>query len=167
MHISIFWGQEHLTNRSISKALPQKRYRYMSRKKFQLQEQYTLVTQDSICHLKTLCMSVLSLVLALESEWKCNSSSQSDKKTLAFEYEFSLRVFWNKLQLILASTNFLTSHYPDNSILTLAMESILQAFAILSDVILVVRVVNLTHVILTVLPWQWRRCCECLPYSVT
>ena len=49
-------------------------------KKVQLQERYTLVTQDSIGHLKTLCMSVLSLVVALESEWKRYSSSQSDKK---------------------------------------------------------------------------------------
>ena len=59
-------------------------------KKVQLQERYTLVTHDSIGHLKTLCMSVLSLVVALESKWKCYSSSQSDKKMLAFEYEFSL-----------------------------------------------------------------------------
>ena len=50
-------------------------------KKVQLQERYTLVTQDSIGHLKMLCMSVLSLVVALESEWKRYSSSQSDKKT--------------------------------------------------------------------------------------
>ena len=61
-------------------------------KKVQLQERYTLKTQDSTGHLKTLCMSVLSLVVALESEWKRYSSSQSDKKTLAFEYEFSLSV---------------------------------------------------------------------------
>ena len=53
-------------------------------KKVQLQERYTLLTQDSIGHLKTLCMSVLSLVVALESEWKRDSSSQSNKKTLAF-----------------------------------------------------------------------------------
>ena len=37
-------------------------------KKVQLQERYTRLTQDSIGHLKTLCMSVLSLVVALESE---------------------------------------------------------------------------------------------------
>ena len=37
-------------------------------KKVQLQERYTLVTNDSIGHLKMLCMSVLSLVVALESE---------------------------------------------------------------------------------------------------
>ena len=37
-------------------------------KKVQLQERYTLVTQVSIGHLKTLCISVLSLVVALESE---------------------------------------------------------------------------------------------------
>ena len=60
-------------------------------KKVKLQEWYTLVTQDSIGHLKMLCMSVLSLVVALECEWKRYSSSQSDKKTLAFEYEFSLK----------------------------------------------------------------------------
>ena len=53
-------------------------------KKVQLQERYTLVTQDSIGHLKTLCISVLLLVVALKSEWKCYSSSQSDKKALAF-----------------------------------------------------------------------------------
>ena len=61
-------------------------------KKVQLQERYTLVTQDSIGHLKMLCMSVLSLVVAFESEWKRYSSSQSDGKTLAFEYEFSFSV---------------------------------------------------------------------------
>ena len=49
-------------------------------KKVQLQERYMLVTQDSIGHLKMLCMSVLSLVVALESERKRYSSSQSDKK---------------------------------------------------------------------------------------
>ena len=39
------------------------------------------MTQDSIGHLKfTLCMSVLSLVVVLESEWKRYSASQSDKK---------------------------------------------------------------------------------------
>ena len=48
------------------------------------------MTQDSIGHLKTFCMSVLSLVVELESEWKRYSSSQSNKKMLAFEYEFSL-----------------------------------------------------------------------------
>ena len=71
-------------------------------KKVQLQEWYTLMTQDSIGHLKTLCMSVLSLVVALESEWKRYSSSQSDKKTLAFEYEFSfiLRLFNFKLVVV-------------------------------------------------------------------
>ena len=58
-------------------------------KKVQLQERYTLVTQDSIGHLKTLCMSVLSLAVAFESKWKRYSSLQSDKKMLAFEYEFS------------------------------------------------------------------------------
>ena len=63
-------------------------------KKVQLQKRYTLVTQGSIGHLKTLCMSVLSLVVALESEWKSFSSSQSDKKkTLAFDYEFSFRPY--------------------------------------------------------------------------
>ena len=53
-------------------------------KKVQLQGRYTLLTQDSIGHLKTLCMSVLSLVVAMESEWQRDSSSQNDKKTLAF-----------------------------------------------------------------------------------
>ena len=47
-----------------------------------------LVTQDSIGHLKTLYMSVLSLAVVFE--WKRYSSWQSDKKMLAFEIEFSL-----------------------------------------------------------------------------
>ena len=64
----------------------------MSWKKVQLQEWYTLLTQDSIGHLETLCMSVLSLVVAMESDWKRDSSSQSDKKMVAFKYEFSLNV---------------------------------------------------------------------------
>ena len=51
------------------------------------------MTQDSIGHLKTLCMNVLSLAVALESEWKCYSLSQSDEKTLAFEYEFSFKIY--------------------------------------------------------------------------
>ena len=60
---------------AISKAISQHELN-----KVQLQERYTLVTQDSIGHLKTLCISVLSLVVALESEWKRYSSWQSDKK---------------------------------------------------------------------------------------
>ena len=44
-------------------------------KKNQLQERHMLATQDSIGHLKTLCMSVLSLVVAMESERKRYSSS--------------------------------------------------------------------------------------------
>ena len=82
MRISIFWGQERLTDRSISK-------RYLKAilihefEKVQLQERYTLVTQDSIVHLKTLCMSVLSLVVALESEWNATAHRKAIKKTLS------------------------------------------------------------------------------------
>ena len=48
---------------------------------------------------------ILSLAVAFESEWKHYSSSQSDKKMLAFDYEFSFKgvlndssnlIFWNK-----------------------------------------------------------------------
>ena len=60
-------------------------------KKVQLQERYTLVTQDSIGHLKTLCMSVLSLVVALESEWKRYSSSQSDEKNASVQVWIQLK----------------------------------------------------------------------------
>ena len=61
-------------------------------KKVQLHEHFTLVTQDSIGHLKTLCMSVISLAVAFESECKPCSSLQSNKKKkmLALEYEFNL-----------------------------------------------------------------------------
>ena len=37
-------------------------------KKVQLQERFTLVTQDSIAHQKTLCMSILSLAMVFQSE---------------------------------------------------------------------------------------------------
>ena len=37
-------------------------------KKVQLQERFTLVTRDSIGHLKMLCISILSLAMAFESE---------------------------------------------------------------------------------------------------
>ena len=36
---------------------------------------------------------ILSVAVAFESEWKRYSSSQSDKKMLAFEYGFSLKVY--------------------------------------------------------------------------
>ena len=89
MRISIFWGHEHQPidwyQNATSKAIS-----LHELKKVELQERYTRVTQDSIGHLKTLCMSVLSLAVALESEWKHYSSLQSDEKTQAFEYEFSL-----------------------------------------------------------------------------
>ena len=65
-------------------------------KKVHLQERYTpVLTQDSIGHLKTLCMSVLSLTVAFESEWKCYSSSQSDKKKKASIWVWiQLYSFW-------------------------------------------------------------------------
>ena len=53
-------------------------------KKVQLQEHFTLMTQDSIGHLKTLCMSVLSLSSGVEFEWKHYGSLHSIKKTLPF-----------------------------------------------------------------------------------
>ena len=51
-------------------------------KKFQLQEHFMLMTQDSIGHLKTLCMSVLLLRGGMESEWKSCSSSHGVEKVL-------------------------------------------------------------------------------------
>ena len=76
--IFVFWGQERLTYRSISK-------RYLksditawvekSSTSRAIHAHDTLTTQDSIGHLKTLYMSVLSLVVVLESEWKRYSSS--------------------------------------------------------------------------------------------
>ena len=59
-------------------------------KKAQPQECFTLnlmtqiVTHDSIGHLETLCMSILSLNGGVESEWKRYSSSHRVEKTLAF-----------------------------------------------------------------------------------
>ena len=41
-------------------------------------------------------MSILSLAVVLESEWKHYSSSQSDENTLAFEYEFSFKSIMTK-----------------------------------------------------------------------
>ena len=42
-----------------------------------------LMTQDSIGHLKTLCMNVLLLSGGMESEWKSCTSLLSVKKTLS------------------------------------------------------------------------------------
>ena len=69
----------------------------MSWKKFNFKN---FMTQDSIGHLKTLCMSVLSLAVVFESEWKRYSSSQSVEKTLAFKYEFSFRENLNYLDVM-------------------------------------------------------------------
>ena len=49
-----------------------------------------LMTQDSIGHLKTLYMGVLSLSGGVESEWKCYSSPLSVEKCLTSEYESRL-----------------------------------------------------------------------------
>ena len=46
-------------------------------------ECFTLVIHDSIGHLKTLCMSVLSLSGGIESEWKCCNSPLSVVKISA------------------------------------------------------------------------------------
>ena len=80
MRISIFWGHERLADRSISKRYPKSNTALWVEKKSTSRAFFMLVTQDSIGHLKTLCMSVLSLAVAFESEWKRYSSSQSDKK---------------------------------------------------------------------------------------
>ena len=42
-------------------------------KKVQLQEHFTLMTHDSVDHLKILCVSVLSLSGGIESEWKATA----------------------------------------------------------------------------------------------
>ena len=61
------------------------------------------------------CMSVLSLVVALESEWKRYSSLQSDKKTLAFEYEFSLIVWGELMSFTYFDNTFLHCWYRSTS----------------------------------------------------
>ena len=48
------------------------------------------MTHDSIGHLKTLCMSVLSQSDGVESEWKRYSSPLGVEKT----YESSLTTYW-------------------------------------------------------------------------
>ena len=77
----------------------------MSWKKFNFKSDTRLCdTGFSIGHLKTLCMSVLSLVVALESEWKRYSSSQSDKKKNASKYEFIFRLgYYTKLNWVNSS----------------------------------------------------------------
>ena len=51
--------------------------------KVQLHKRFMLMTQDSIGHLKMLCMSVLLLGSGMEFEWKCCSSLLSIEKTLS------------------------------------------------------------------------------------
>ena len=69
MRISVFSGHERLTNRSIYNINATPRAISLHElKKVQLQEGFMLVTEDSIGHLKTLYMSVLSLAVAFESE---------------------------------------------------------------------------------------------------
>ena len=67
-------------------------------KKVQVQEHFTLITEDSIGRLKKLCMSVLSLSGGVESEWKHCSSPLSIEKYLAFEYESVLKKHQPALQ---------------------------------------------------------------------
>ena len=59
-------------------------------KKVQLQKRFTLLTQDSIGHLKTLCMSVLSLAVAFESNENATAHRRAIKNA-------SVRV-WIQLQ---------------------------------------------------------------------
>ena len=51
-------------------------------KQVQLQDHFTLMTHDSISHLKTLCMSIFLLSGSAEFEWKCCSSLLSIEKPL-------------------------------------------------------------------------------------
>ena len=92
----MFWGHMRLTNRSLSNAAS-RMISLHELKKVLLQEHFLLVTQDSIGHLKTLCMSLLSLAVAFECEWKHYSSSQSNENTQVFEYEFSFSATYASL----------------------------------------------------------------------
>ena len=63
------------------KTLPPRAMLLHALKKVQLQERFTLVTQDSIGHLQTLCMSVLLPSGGIESELKRYSSPLSVENT--------------------------------------------------------------------------------------
>ena len=71
---------------AIPRAMPLQEF-----KRVQLQERFTLMSHDSIDHLKTLCMSILSLLCnsilllsgRVECEWKRCSSLLSVEKTLS------------------------------------------------------------------------------------
>ena len=62
-------------------------------KQVQLKERFMLMTHDSIGHLKTLYMSVLSLTGCVESELQLTTQRWKKKNRLAFEYESSLAHF--------------------------------------------------------------------------
>ena len=101
--LSLFWGHERLTDRSISKRYPKSDIALWVEKKVQLQERFT---QDSFGHLKTLCISVF---IASSGVWvwmknatahrkeiikKKTKTKNKKQKTVAFEYEFSLKLAW-------------------------------------------------------------------------
>ena len=79
MRTSVFLGHERLTDRSISKRYPKSDIATRI-EKFQPQECFTLMTQDSVGHLKTLCMSILSPAVAFEPEWIRYTSLHSVEK---------------------------------------------------------------------------------------
>ena len=91
MRISVFWGQERLTDRSISK-------RYL---KSDIATRVEKSSTSRAIHARDTgfywpsenALHERFIVVALESEWKRYSSSQSDKKMLAFEYEFSFTLW--------------------------------------------------------------------------
>ena len=78
-----FWGHERLSDRLLSKRYPKSDAAH-ELKKVQLQECFMLMIHDSIGHLKTLCMSILSLGGGIEFEWKRYSSLLSIQKMLVF-----------------------------------------------------------------------------------
>ena len=77
-----FWRHECLSNRLISKRFPERdaaaRVETSSSSRA-----FMLMTQDSIGHLKTLCMNILLLSGGVESKWKYCSSLLSVEKMLS------------------------------------------------------------------------------------
>ena len=95
MRISVFWGQERLADRSISKRylksdIATRVEKSSTSRAIHAHDTGYYWLSENVLHER------LSLVVALESEWKRYSSSQSDKKNPNVRVWIQLKMRYNK-----------------------------------------------------------------------